>query len=162
MIYTSNELDNLNQKFKNQKLFTNLISIGLLILMIICVILAFKVKSIVFIVLGFTINIILFAFYFYRLNVLHKNSKLEIEFYADIYYSEKFEEEVVFLKKLSPIISNKRKYNLIEVFRLKENTNYKFLIDVNHQITMEENKRYLLTLSNNIVCDYKSLAEVIS
>ncbi|MBO4962775.1 MAG: hypothetical protein J6C97_03265 [Clostridia bacterium] len=157
MIYSKQNLQNLILDFKKQKRNTLLITLGFVLLIALCVTLVFVLKHISFAILGFIISIICFGYLFYRLDVTHKKFKEEENFYADIVYSEKSTEEVEFLSLGSTITSNKRKFKLIKVYKFRTESVVEYLVDCNHQVTMEQNKRYLLTLSNNILVDYKGV-----
>lgn len=157
MIYSKENLAEIIFKNKQKKRKTYIISIALLLVAIICAILVFVLKSLTFAILGFIISLVAFSYFFYNLDVPHKKMRSQENFYADIVYCEKSIVEVEFLCLDGSVVSSKKTFNQIKVYNFKTESVEKVLVEETHKITMEQNKRYILTLSNNILVDYKGV-----
>ena len=157
MIYSKENLAEIIFLNKQKKRKTYIISTALLLVAIICAILVFVLKSLIFAILGFVISLVAFSYFFYNLDVPHKKMRLQENFYADIVYCEKSIVEVEFLHLDGSVVSSKKTFNQIKVYNFKTESVEKVLVEETHKITMEQNKRYILTLSNNILVDYKGV-----
>ena len=78
MIYSKQNLQNLILDFKKQKRNTFLITLGLVLLIALCVTLVFVLKHISFAIIGFIVSIICFSYFFLlMLNIFLSNSLID-------------------------------------------------------------------------------------
>ena len=155
MIYSSEKLQELKQEFNTTKKRTKWTTIGLFALALLIGVLTYFVEFFLFIVLGALVTFIAFSYMFFQLTETHKKYKNDIEFYSDIIFSEKQEEEVEFVRYGETVISNKRRFKTIVVYRYKTESNFTLLYDENYLLDMEQNERYQITKANNILIDYR-------
>lgn len=154
-VYSLENFNSLLQQKKKIKRTTYSILSACLVAIVLILFLSFKFNLKYLSILGGAISIFAFIFFYLRKDLIHKKITQYIEFYGDIVYGEKSTDCVLFLREGEDTFTGKYLLKSIYVYSFKQECEIKLLFDSQGIVSMQEDKKYLITVISNMIIEYE-------